>query len=397
MANPSELHALAHQALHSTDPALIMQTADALIRVAEQRAPDEPPPTDDPALLAVTLVEHGLKQAGLSPTDRGYFRIAGANALRLARRFDEADTAYRAALQDAPDNGHWWFNYGLLFKAGRDFVRGLEANQKARELLGDRKEVLWNLCICATALGKGELAVECLRAMGLPATLSDSGMPFIDNLPPLQIRVATVGSGHAEGSVPDRSVGFEVLWVSPLSPCHGVVQSPTHRDASVDYGDVVLWDGTPVGVTEHNGKPVPRMPLLAILHKGQERRMRFVALSQQAGDMDAFGAQLPEGSRMFVHHERVEHICSQCAAGDSMRKHKHTAAESHRLSYGKIVLEANVDLKAFREQLDATLRKSPRVQLVMPALLEALGETAAAGKAHQMWRGLEKTAQKSAS
>jgi hypothetical protein len=40
------------------------------------------------------------------------------------------------------------------------------------------------------------------------------------------------------------------------------------------------------------------------------------------------------------------------------------------------------------------LAKHPGVQLVMPALFEALGDVAAAGKAHQMWRGLERTAQK---
>jgi len=49
-----------------------------------------------------------------------------------------------------------------------------------------------------------------------------------------------------------------------------------------------------------------------------------------------------------------------------------------------------VDLKALRADLDAMLKRSPTVQLVVPGLLEAIGDTVAAGKAHQLWRGLEK-------
>jgi len=36
------------------------------------------------------------------------------------------------------------------------------------------------------------------------------------------------------------------------------------------------------------------------------------------------------------------------------------------------------------------------VQFVIPTLLEALGDTKAAGKAHQLWRGLERTSEKRA-
>ena len=41
-------------------------------------------------------------------------------------------------------------------------------------------------------------------------------------------------------SVNEVAAGFEVVWVQPLSPCHGVVRSPTQRDAVADFGDVVV-------------------------------------------------------------------------------------------------------------------------------------------------------------
>jgi hypothetical protein len=190
-------------------------------------------------------------------------------------------------------------------------------------------------------------------------------------------------------------VAFEVLWVSPASPVHGVVQTAASREGAADYGDLILWDGTPVGIIEHEGRRVPRFPLLHVLRKGDEHRFRFVALEQDPGDVLAFGEALPHGALLFAHHARVEMLCARCATGDHMRKHEHLKAEPHRLVYGKIVVPRSVELRDFQVALKARLAEHSKVQLVMPGLLEALGETAAAGKAHQLWRGLERTAQKS--
>jgi hypothetical protein len=305
---------------------------------------------------------------------------------------DEALVSYRAALAEQPGRGGWWFNLGLLHKATGEWAEAFAVNQRAHTLLGDEKAVLWNLAISATALGRGEDAAAALRKLGHGAQVAASGMPYVDGLPPVQVRVASVGSGLGSGAaLPDRAVGFELLWVTPLSPCHGVVSSASQRDASVDFGDVVLWDAIPVGVVEDGGRPVPRFPLLAVLRRGDERRFRFVALQQNAGDVAVFAEGLPDEARMFIHHERVELLCARCANGEHMQKHRHEPPQEHRLVYGKLVIPGHVELRAFRRELEATLRSQPRIQLVVPGLLEAVGDTAAAGKAHQMWRGLERT------
>ncbi len=387
-----------------SDPTLVLAGCDALIRAAELRAPDELPPADGPAKLAADLAERCLATlppaASGDPAIGGYLQMSRANALRLAHHHDAALAAYRAALATDEDNGEWWWNLALLHKATHAWADALAALERAREklgssALGDRKGILWNIAICATALGRGETAQTALRGLGFPATLSASGMPFVAGLPPVQVRVATVGSGHGVGQADlDRAVLFELLWVTPASPCHGVVQSTTHRDASVDFGDLVLWDGTPIGVGELDGKPVPRFPLLTVLRRGDERRFRFVALEQDDGDAAAFGRGLPDDALYFAHHAKVEHLCARCASGDHMRKHDHMAPEPHRLVYGKIVVPANVDLNQFQVALGTHLRSHPKVHFIMPGLYEALGQTEAAGKAHQMWRGLEKTALK---
>ena len=387
------------------DADLALLGCDALIRAAELQGPDAPSGEDGPAWRAAELAARSWER--LDDADRGdpavggYWLMNRANALRIAHRYPEAEGAYADALALDPNNGDWWFNAGLLYKALGDFERGLAAAQRARELArGSRADsalrgVLWNIALCATALGRGEVAVEALQKLGFPARVLAGGMPHVDDLPPLQVRVATLGSGHGfAGAELDRAVAFEAVWVSPASPCHGVVQTPTFREASIDYGDVVLWDGTPVGTFEHEGKRVPRFPLLSLLRAGDERRLRFVALEQREGEVQKLGAELAQGALLFVLRARIEMLCARCASGEHMRKHVHSAPEPHRLVYGKIVLPAASDLALFRRELDALLARHSGVQLVMPGLFEALGDAPAAGKAHQIWRGLERSALK---
>jgi len=379
---------------HPFDVSLVTRGCDALIRAAERRAPDEPQLSDGPALLAAQLAERCLSGQDVATTSTemlGYLHVAAGNAHRLRREHDSALPHLQKAVELCPERGGFWFNLGLLHKGKLELGQALDAFERAHQLLGAEKPVLWNLAICATGAGLGERAVQALRALGHKASLADSGMPFVEGLPPVQVRVATVGSGHgASEHVPDRSVTFELLWVTPLSPVHGVISSAAYRVASVDYGDLVLWDAVPIGIAEIEGRPVPRFPILAVLKKGGEHRFRYVALQQSEGDVQKLAETLPAGTRLFVHAERIEQLCARCASGEHMQKHKHSAPEAHRLVYGKIVIQPEVDLSALRAQLDATLKRSPTVQLVMPGLLEAIGDTVAAGKAHQLWRGLEK-------
>jgi hypothetical protein len=372
---------------------------DALIRAAELVAPDVPVAETGPAAAATQVAARNLQRlSAAQKTDRavaGYWLMNHANALRLAHRFPEAETAYDQALALDPNNGDWWFNLGLLHKAQNDFGRALAATQKAAATLGERRGVLWNIALCATALGQGEVAAEAMRKLGFPARVLESGMPYVEGLPPVQVRVATLGSGHGyAGPELDSSVVFELVWVSPASPFHGVVQTPTFREGSVDYGDLVLWDGTPVGVTELDGKATPRFPLLCKLRDGGERRFRYVALEQDEGDVARCAAELAEPARLFMQRAHVEMLCPRCASGDHMHKHTHQTPEPHRLVYGKLIVPADVDLKGFQADFDAYVRKHPKVQFVIPGLHEALGQTQAAGKAHQLWRGLERTSEK---
>ncbi|MDD9940091.1 MAG: tetratricopeptide repeat protein [Myxococcales bacterium] len=360
------------------DAELVAIGCDALIREAERLPPDQPPPPAGAAHTAVAIVQRCLES--LAQPDRddserlGYLQIGLANALRLAHLYDRAGAAYRAALKRGPEHGWWWFNYGLLLKAQGDFKEGLAVNDKALAKLGPERPVLWNIAICATALGEGKRAMEAYQRLGIPCIVNDAGMPQTRDLPAAQVRVASVGPGHAgPTTVPDRAVSFELVWVSPLSPCHGVVQTPTYRQASIDYGDVVLWDAIPVSMGRSGGRQVPRFPLLTRLRQGDEYRFRFIALQRRRGAIEALEGPSLEGGQLFVHRP---------------------PEGTEELLYGKLVLPASTDLATFRQAFTERIQSIAGLELVVPEMLEALGDTAAAGKAHTMWRGLERTIEK---
>jgi tetratricopeptide (TPR) repeat protein len=376
-----------------SDAEIVVCACDALLRAAERTPADEPQPEGSPAYLAAEAAERCLASPaahGLPAELQAALHAARGNALRLLSRHDEALEALQRAIALAPERGGHFHDLAILHKARHAFREALEAAERACALLGSPKPALWNVALCATALGEGARAVEALRALGHDAKLTPGGMPYVDNLPPLQVRAAAISSGHGQSVVPERAVSFELLWVTPISPCHGVVSSATFREASIDYGDVVLWDAVPVGVAEHEGRRIPRLPLLAVLRRGDERRLRFIALQQRPGEIGELAADMPAGSTLFVHAERVEMLCARCASGEHMKKHEHEPAEQHRIAYGKVVVEGGVELAAFHTALDAAQQRHSGVRLVVPGLYEALGDTAAAGKAHQLWRGLER-------
>jgi hypothetical protein len=170
-----------------------------------------------------------------------------------------------------------------------------------------------------------------------------------------------------------------------------VIRTPTFREAVADFGDVVLWDGAPVAVRERDDSQVPCMAILGVLKRGDERRFRFLARQQRAGDIEALGLELPDGVVLYRHGERVEHVCPRCAAGDVLVRHRHLPPEEHRIAFGKIVVPGARELGAFARTLEEARIRHPGVLLAIPSLYESLGETAEAGKHHKRWGEIERT------
>jgi len=365
---------------HPLDVPVVVRVCAALNHAAEQRPADEPPFMHGPAHLAAGAAQQCFESLAASarqdPEQGGYLQLNMADALRMMGPDHDEDAlaAYRLALAIDDSRGGWWFNLGLLHKWRGRFEEGLEANRKALSRLGETRAVLWNLAICTTALGKGALAADAWRKLGIEAQLSSAQMPYVEGLPTVEVRVASLGDDVGRNDpLPASTVTFEVLSVQPLSPCHGVVQTPSVRRSSVDYGDVVLFDGAPVSVSERQGRPVPCFPLLWILRPGDERRFRFVGMQKTPGMVDELASALPDDVVLFVYDRRP-------------------AESGQELFYGKLIVPATRDLTALRLNLEGLLHARPGLTLALPALYEAIGDTPAAGKAHQAWGGIERAA-----
>lgn len=376
-----------------TDPDVIIPLSAALLRVAELRPSDEPPFDKGPAHLAAGACQRCFEaldsSARMNAQVGGYLQVNMADGLRMMgpEHDEDALNAYKVALAIDGTRGSWWFHLGLLHKWRGRFREGLECNQKAYARMGAQRPVLWNLAICATALGEGKLALEAWEKLGIKGELSSGSMPFIPDMPPMQIRVATLGEETGQGDpLPQQAVTFEVLWVQPLSPCHGVVQSPTARRASIDYGDVVLWDGAPVRmsrVTLASGetREVPVFPLLWILRPGDERRLRFVGMQKRRGMVQALAQALKQtlgdDTELVVYDERSS-----------------ATPDAQHLFYGKLIVPASRDLKELQRALETELSARAGLTMAVPQLYELLGVSEHAGKAHQAWGGIERLAEK---
>ncbi|MBT8469222.1 MAG: tetratricopeptide repeat protein [Deltaproteobacteria bacterium] len=386
----------------TTDWRLTLGAASLLLEQAGRRGMDEPPLREHgPAAWAAEALRRCLDALddtdGKDPDVAGNLSAMLGNALRLCGpgKDAEAQEAFTRAIELDPERGEWWYDAGLLDKWRGRFDEGYAANEQARMRLGDQRPVLWNLAICATALGKAEEAVDHWEQLGVPARIDRSrGMPFVADLPPMLLRVLSrTPATDATSQLPDKTVGFELVWIAPLSPCHGVVQSPTFRDAPIGYGDLVLWDGAPVAAHQTStGDAVPVFPLLEILRSGDERRWPFVALERKPGAVRSLEDALPEGVRVFIQHEQVEHHCAACEAGEP---HEHVAGSgsasvsaSASFVRGKLIVPFALKLEEFREAWEIAA-KARAVTIALPALYEAVGDAKQAGLEHQAWRGIE--------
>src|SRR5690606_19826979 len=231
----------------STSNDLLVTLRD-LLGTAQGRPMDEPPLPHGPAEDVLRLAEDALDDpahAELDPGTRARLHAHAGNALRLLGhgRDGEALAHFRSAISLDPDNGDLHFDLSLLHKWRGRFTECLDAAERARALLGDQPRILWNAAIAATALGRGDVLQQVWARLAIPAVLEPGvALPIVPGMPLARLRVPSRGTGVGVDPVDVRAARFELPWVAPLSPVHGVLVSPTFGDAPVDYGDVVLWD-----------------------------------------------------------------------------------------------------------------------------------------------------------
>ena len=384
-------------AVHPIDPEVLAVTLTALCRRVDAAGIDAPVEVGEQLEAGIAAAQKIEAPAELVPA----LSAALGNAILRLRPDDEAGLAALERAIKLDPEGPWLLDLVRVHKRARRFRAGLAVARNARKRHGAQKGVLVELAIVALGAGEPKEAADALRELGLNVELggtSGDALPFIADLPLLAVRVPSRAPEHGVMRLGDASTetqgAFETVWVQPLSPMHGVVRSATFREAVTDFGDVILFDVAPIAMVPRPGETkqievAPLLPFLMVLRAGDERRLRFLALEQSAGQVRALmdaAADCP----VFFHAETVERVCARCMAGETLIKHQHLPPEDQRFSIGKLIVPASLDLVTVAANLERAKAAQPGVLLAIPVLYELLGRTPDAGKHHKTWGAIER-------
>ena len=362
-----------------TDLEIVTQATHALIQMAARRPRDEPALQDGPAELvlgALARLEESWDGAAPWPVELVMRRACALSRVAVDRDAD-AQQAFERARAAAPADAELAIEHARFHAWRGRFEPALEAARDAAALAPESRQAQSLRATYATALGRGAEAVEAWLALGLPAHVrAGSGMPEVEGLPAARVRVpARGGAPLGLSHLPENAAAFELLSVAPLSPAHGVIQSASLLDAVVDYGDVVLWEPVPVAVTQAQGQSVPCFPLLEVLRRGDELRLRILILSPaDDGDVEArIHRALADSARLAIHMRR--------------------SSGRQQLLLGKLLVPAGAAGSGLIDAL-TTLGSTESLAISCPGLYERFADSARAGKEHKAWLALERRAER---
>ncbi len=359
---------------HGDDLAILIALGDAIesARDIDDLNMAPPPSPVFPNLLRL-LAERQLKCD--DPKQERHLADAMATTARMMARQkdDTAERAYKRHVELAPDASYPHYGLGLYYKTRGRFAEGMKANQKAIEIAGkDATEAMkWNLGICATGAGEGDIALEVWRAMGNKLEVGHLGLPD-GGYPACKVRLAECPL--AERTADNDDPGMEEsIWVKRLSPCHGIVKSVLYQeDLGVDYGDTVLFDGAPITHHRYGDNEVAVFPHLATLAKGNFQFYPFAATQLESGTVETVNDQIEDAALIYSHTENCYTLCAACLA-DGKTDHAHEARE-HDVIQGRIAVSPNVAPKDLLARIDAAYSKIEGARLFAPDLAQAAGD-----------------------
>jgi hypothetical protein len=356
---------------HATDPFVVYQASRRLLAPADGRHTDDPYGDDDPSFAVIPAMQRAIAAAVSARENAntlGYYWSLLGDACRYAGPdFDEVgERAYGAALA-LEDRAGWRFDLGLLYNNRGRWLEGVTIYKRLLDEGDAGEAVLWNLGICATGAGQGRIACEAWTKAGFDVELGDDGLPRMEGLGMMKLRLST-------GTLRERCARrYENVWAMPVSPCHGRVLNPTMYDHGYEIGDLVLWDGAPIGRWRHGENEGNLFAALGKLAEGDWRTFAFRGRQTRAGQMQSVSEVLPNDSSVYVFDEQVSMICAECARTGGPHTDRHTDARREAtLVSGKLVLCPRTSLPSFVAALEAAIAKAPGVVIACPDLYRAV-------------------------
>lgn len=324
--------------------------------------------------LTRILSEH-LLQTDDPAKQRTFAMALGTTARMMARQKDDiAERAYARLVELEPDSHDLHYSQGLFFKTRGRFAEGMAANQRGAALSGGHPSAAmqWNLGICATGAGEGEVALNVWRALGNKVEIGRQGLPD-GGYPACKVRLAERPLAERDAETDDPGME-ETIWVERLSPCHGIVRSVLIQgDLGVDFGDMVLFDGAPITYHRYGDNSVAVFPHLATLHRGNFHFYPFAATQPERGTVDEVSKAMDDEPLLYSHTENCYSLCAGCWRNEDT-DHTHEPVD-HDVVHGRIAVPPQVSADEALSRIDAAFAKVEGAHLIAPDLARAAGQT----------------------
>jgi len=333
------------------------------------------PPSVNPLFNRVVeaLAAFAKEHDGL-PGEEPILRGLATAARMLARQCDDiAEASYRKLVEINPRNSAYHYNLGLFFKTRGRFEEGMKSNQIAASLVDEAVDSYeWNLGICATGAGNGDVALDVWRRMGQKIEMGQFGLPEgLYHQCKVRLAERPLAARTADNDHPGSE---ETIWIERLSPCHGVIRSVLYADLGVDYGDVVLMDGAPITHHTYGDTKVPVFPHLATLIRRNYQFFDFAGTQGEPRQLADASVDLDEDIVVYSHSENFRLLCANCWRDPDIDHARHEAVEKHVVT-GRIAAPRHVDPVRLLDQLDKAMAKRSQCQLYAPDLCVAAGLT----------------------
>ncbi len=287
------------------------------------------------------------------------------------QRDDIALAALERLVKLNPKSSANHYNLGLFCKTRGLFEQGVRANQSARALSGQEVEGYeWNLGICATGAGQGDIALDVWKRMGHKIESGRFDLPE-GGYPECKVRLAErpLAERDAEHDDPGQE---ETIWIERLSPCHGIVRSVLYADIGVDFGDIVLIDGAPITYHKYGDAEVPVFPHLATLQRSGYRFYNFAGTQEKPTQVEDASTDLERDAVIYSHTERFQVMCSSCWNDPDVDHEKHDNVEALVVT-GRIAAPPDLEPAALLAQIDDAMAKRPPCRVFSPELCRAAG------------------------
>lgn len=367
----AELLSKVYQA-YDQDDEVIIEIGKTLESARDIDDLNAPPPTDPlfnkivRSLSSIALRENGTEvelkvHEGLS------------TAARLcARQHDKiADESYARITELHPKASWAHYGQGLFFKTRARFDEGVKANQAAISLTDNPTQAyFWNLGICATGAGQGEIALKVWKDQGQKIEMGRFDLPE-GGYPSCKVKLAQFPL--SERNTNNDHPGLEeTIWIERLSPCHGIVRSVLFEDLGLDYGDVILFDGAPITYHKYGDDKIAVFPHLATLKKQNYQFYDFKGTQDKAGRLGSISSTLDDDAVIYSHTERFKVLCATCWR-DEDTQHQHDQTEEKHVVSGRIAAPRDMNPKSLLDQIDLALNSEPQNRIFSPDLCRAAG------------------------